>query len=150
MSENHQYCTFTLKDFTFGIAVQAIQEVILFQEMTPVPLAPATVRGLINLRGQIVTAIDLRGRLDLPPRQDGELPMNVIVRTPDGAVSLLVDQIGDVVEVDPSLHEDAPETLQGAAREIVTGVYKLPGHLLLILDVTAAVTVPNSIQPSRN
>ncbi len=141
MSATHQYCTFFLQDFTFGIEVQTIQEVLLYQEMTAVPLAPATVHGLINLRGQIVTAIDLRSRLGLPARTGEALPMNVIVRTPDGAVSLLVDGIGDVVEVDPDLYERPPETLDGAARELVTGVYKLADRLLLILDVTATVTL---------
>ena len=145
MSSTHQFCTFTLHDFTFGIEVQAIQEVILYQAMTPVPLAPPTVKGLINLRGQIVTAIDLRIRLGLPPRGGDELPMNVIVRMSDGAVSLLVDGIGDVVEVDSDLYEPPPETLEAAARELVSGVYKLADHLLLILDVAAAVTVESSL-----
>ena len=77
----------------------------------------------------------------LPARTGEALPMNVIVRTPDGAVSLLVDGIGDVVEVDPDLYERPPETLDGAARELVTGVYKLADRLLLILDVTATVTL---------
>jgi purine-binding chemotaxis protein CheW len=142
MSAPHQFCTFFLQDFTFGIEVQTIQEVILYQEMTPVPLAPPTVHGLINLRGQIVTAIDLRTRLGLPPRGGDALPMNVVVRTCDGAVSLLVDEIGDVVEVDPELFENPPETLGGPARELVTGVYKLKDRLLLILDVNGATSAP--------
>lgn len=141
MSTPHQFCTFILGDLTFGLQVHAIQEVIRYQEMTPVPLAPAIVRGLINLRGQIVTAIDLRLRLNLPPRSDDALPMNVIVRCGDGAVSLLVDEIGDVVEVDPELREAPPPTLGAAARELVSAVYKLPDRLLLSLNVTGAVTV---------
>lgn len=144
MSDTHQFCTFVLQDYIFGIEVQTIQEVIRYQEMTPVPLAPATVHGLINLRGQIVTAIDLRTQLDLPARDGDALPMNVIVRTPEGAVSLLVDEIGDVVEVDPSNYERPPETLDGKARELVTGVYKLEGRLLLILDVAGAVSVAST------
>lgn len=139
---HHQFCTFQLQDFVFGIAVESVQEIIRYQQMTPVPLAPATVHGLINLRGQIVTAIDLRQRLELPALPDGSLPTNVIVQTPDGAVSLLVDEIGDVVEVDASAYELPPETLHGVARSLVTGVYKLEGRLLLVLDVAAAITVP--------
>jgi len=149
MSATHQFCTFFLNDLMFGIEVQTIQEVIRYQQMTPVPLAPATVHGLINLRGQIVTAIDLRTRLELPPREGEILPTNVIVRTPDGAVSLLVDEIGDVVEVDPDLYERPPETLAGTARELVTGVYKLENRLLLILDVGSAVTVASSLHESH-
>ncbi|HRE84142.1 MAG TPA: chemotaxis protein CheW [Opitutaceae bacterium] len=141
MSATHQLCTFSIGETLFGIDVQKIQEVIFYQEMTPVPTAPPAVRGLINLRGQIVTAIDLRMRLGLPSRTSDLLPTNVIVRTSDGAVSLLVDEIGDVVEVEPLLFERAPETLTGVAHELVTGIYKLEGRLLLLLDVTGAVTV---------
>lgn len=132
----------------FGIEVQTIQEVICYQTMTPVPLAPPTVSGLINLRGQIVTAIDLRARLELPPRAGDRLPTNVIVRTPDGAVSLLVDEIGDVVDVDPALYEARPETLEGRARELVTGVYKLDGRLLLVVDVESAIAALPVLQES--
>ena len=146
MSDTYQYCTFFLEEYTFGIEVHKIQEVIRFQDMTPVPLAPGMVRGLINLRGQIVTAIDLRTRFGMQPRDDGHLPMNVIVRTSDGAVSLLVDEIGDVVEVDPELYERPPETLEGVARELVTGVFKLKGRLLLVLDVDAATSVAAHLQ----
>ncbi len=129
-------CTFTLGDTLFGIAVKNVQEVLRYQEMTPIPLASSMVRGLINLRGQIVTAIDMRARLELPPRVvvGDELPMNVVVQTHDGIVSLLVDDIGDVVEVDDSAYEPAPETLAPTFRHLVPGVYKLAGALLLLLD----------------
>ena len=95
MADEHQFCTFVLGGHHFGIDVLKVQEIIRYQEMTRVPLAPPVVRGLINLRGQIVTAIDLRRRLELPERTDGQLPVNVVVKTDDGAVSLLVDEIGD-------------------------------------------------------
>src|SRR5215475_11272759 len=99
MVDAHQYCTFYVDGHYFGLDVLHVQEIIRFQEMTRVPLAPAVVRGLINLRGQIVTAIDLRRRLEFPDRPAGQLPVNVVVTTDDGAVSLLVDEIGDVLEV---------------------------------------------------
>lgn len=146
MSEERQYCTFYADDMYFGIWVREVQEVLQYQDMVRVPLASPVVRGLINLRGQIVTAIDLRRRLDLPDRSDDVDPMNVVVRTDDGAVSLLVDQIGDVVEVDESTFESAPETLRGRARELIEGVYKLDGQLLLILDPHKAIDLP---QPRR-
>jgi len=139
MSDHQQFCTFFLKDLIFGVEVLKIQEVIRYQEMTPVPLAPAMVNGLINLRGQIVTAIDLRNRLAMPPLPEGELPMNVVIRTEDGAVSLLVDEIGDVVEIDSAGFEPPPETLRGIARELVDGVYKLKSGLLLILNTAKTV-----------
>jgi len=149
MSTPQLYCTFFLKDFMFGIEVQAIQEVIRYQEMTAIPLAPGALRGLINLRGQIVTAIDLRTRFGLPPRDGDALPTNVIVRTSEGAVSLLVDEIGDVVEVDSALYERPPETLDRTARELVTGVYKLKHHLLLILDVAVTTTVVGALHETH-
>jgi len=140
MSVEQQFCTFTVAGLFFGVEVLKVQEVIRYQEMTPVPLAPAVVNGLINLRGQIVTAIDLRRSLELSPRPEGMLPMNVVVRTPDGAVSLLVDEIGDVVNVDSSAFERPPETLSRVASELISGVYKLEKRLLLVLDTEKAVS----------
>src|SRR5712691_1623782 len=99
MSMPRQLCTFMVGDLFFGVEVQQVQEVIRYLPMTRVPLAPRVVEGLINLRGQIVTAIDLRRRLELPERAEGQRPMNIVVRTAGGAVSLLVDDIGEVVEV---------------------------------------------------
>ena len=134
MSKSRQFCTFFLEGLFFGVEVQKVQEVICYQAMTQVPLAPKVVRGLINLRGQIVTAIDLRRRLNLHERAQDQLPMNVVVRTDEGAVSLLVDEIGDVLETEAEQYEEPPETLPAWARELITGVYKLPDRLLLVLD----------------
>ena len=139
MAQTRQLCTFTLDDLLFGIEVMNVQEVIRFQEMTAVPLATAVVRGLINLRGQIVPAIDMRARLGLPNRAKDVLPMNVVVRTTDGVVSLLVDEIGDVVNVEPETFERPPETLSGIARDLISGVYKLKERLLLVMDTEKAV-----------
>ena len=136
-----QFCTFFLDGLRFGVDVMKVQEVVPYQEMTRVHLAPAVVRGLINLRGQIVTAIDFRRRLELPDRSDGEPPVNVVVQTDDGAVSLLVDEIGDVLEVPETAFERPPETLQGTARELIRGAYKLENRLLLILDTERTVKV---------
>jgi purine-binding chemotaxis protein CheW len=144
MIDSKQFCTFFLNGLFFGVEVLKVQEVIRYQEMTGVPLASRTIQGLINLRGQIVTAIDLRRRLELPPRTGDQLPMNVVVRTDDGAVSLLVDEIGDVVEIEHDIFERPPETLRGVARELVTGVYKLKERLLLILDTEKTVSLPTA------
>jgi len=142
MTDCKQFATFFLNGLFLGVEVLKVQEVIRYQEMTRVPIAPAMIQGLINLRGQIVTAIDLRRRLELPPRPEGQLPMNVVVRTDDGAVSLLVDEIGDVLEIPDDTYERTPETLTGVARELVRGVYKLKERLLLILDTERAVSLP--------
>jgi purine-binding chemotaxis protein CheW len=96
------------------------------------------VSGLINLRGQIVTAVDLRQRLELPPRPASILAMNVVVRSADGAVSLLVDEIGDVVEVDETTFEPPPETLHGSVRTMILGVHKLNDRLMHVLDIEKA------------
>jgi purine-binding chemotaxis protein CheW len=133
------FCTFYVDGLYFGVDVMQVQEVIRYQEMTGVPRAPEIVRGLINLRGQIVTAIDLRRRLGIED-ESADLPMNVVIRSGDEAVSLLVDEIGDVVETDPADREDPPPTLTGPARDLVSATYKLPGRLLLILDVDRALT----------
>jgi purine-binding chemotaxis protein CheW len=129
-----QYCTFTLDGMTFGVQVSQVQEAIRHQEMTSVPMAPGVVGGLLNLRGQIVTALDLRRRLGLPDRPDGALPMNVVVRTADGAVSLLVDQIGDVVDVDDSQLESVPDTTDPVLQAHLLGACQLPAGLVLVLD----------------
>jgi purine-binding chemotaxis protein CheW len=136
-----QVCTFYLDSQMYGVEVQSVQEVIRYQEMTDVPLAPESVVGLINLRGQIVTAIDLRKRLGLPERPDGKLPMNVVVRCDDGAISFLVDHIGDVQEIDSDNFEPPPETMQGTSRELIRGAYKMKDRLLLILDQERAMNV---------
>lgn len=140
-TKSNQYCTFHLDGLSFGVEVEMVQEVIRYQDMTSVPLAPSTIRGLINLRGQIVTAIDMRRRLEMSDRDGSELPMNVVVRTEEGAVSLLVDEIGDVLELEDDNFEAPPATLSGFARNLIRSVYKLDGGLLLILDTKQAISV---------
>ncbi len=136
-----QFATFYLDRLLFGVEVGKVQEVIRYQEMTRVPLATSVVTGLINLRGQIVTALDLRKRLELSERASDRLPMNVVVRAADEAVSLLVDEIGNVLEVQDETFEAPPETLRGVARELIRGAYKLKHRLLLILDTEKTVTI---------
>ncbi len=134
MSARQQFSTFFLDGLFFGIPVERVQEVLRYHEMTRVPLAPPVVKGLINLRGQIVTALDLRRKLDLRERASGELPMNIVIRTADGAVSLLVDEIGDVVETDADSFEPPPDTLTSSTRDLIEGVYKLNERLMHVLD----------------
>jgi purine-binding chemotaxis protein CheW len=134
-----QLSTFVVNGYLFGVEVATVQEVIRYQPMTRVPLAPPAFGGLVNLRGQVISAIDLRRRLGFPDRTAGELPMDVIVRTSDGLVSLLVDQIGDVVDVSGEAFEEPPDTLLGIARELIRRVFQLDDSLLLSLDVEGAV-----------
>ncbi len=135
MDQKQQLCTFYLDAWFFGMDVQTVREVLLHQELTPVPLAPDEVRGVINLRGQIVTAIDLRRRLDMKEREADASPVNVVVETGDELISFLVDKIGEVIEVDVEQFEHPPDTLKGIARDLILGAYKLPEQLLLVLDL---------------
>src|ERR1700726_963545 len=148
MAQPHQFCTFYLDKLMFGVELQKVQEVMRHLELTEIPLAPDVVSGLMNLRGQIITAIDLRHRLELPTRPDGILPMNVVIRSADGAVSFLVDEIGDVVEVDDESFESPPETLQGNVRQGILGVHKLEKHLLHVLDTDKACEIAERNEPA--
>ncbi len=144
MNQRRQLCTFFLQELYFGIEVDKVQEVIRYQEMTPIPLSSPQIAGLINLRGQIVTAVDLRPRLGLEARKSGDLPMNVVIRREDGPISFLVDQIGDVVDVEEQRFESIPDTLEGEWREFVRGVYLLEERLLLLLDSDKAMSVASA------
>lgn len=141
MQMQTQLVTFTLDRLHFGVEVRHVQEVIRYQTMTRVPMAPTVVEGLINLRGQIVTAIDMRARVGLDKRDGSRLPMNVVIRSADGVASLLVDESGEVVEVDAAQLEPAPLSVTERIRDVIGGVYKLHGMLLLELDVERALTI---------
>jgi purine-binding chemotaxis protein CheW len=144
MSSERQLCTFTVKDQLFGVEIEGVQELLRHQAMTPVPLSSREIGGLINLRGQIVVAIDLRHLLGMELRSSEELPMNVILRTGDALVSLLVDEIGDVVEVSESSFGTPPETLDGIGRDLIRSVVMLEKHLLLVLDTEKAVLLDSA------
>lgn len=142
-TDDPRFCTFYLGDLYLGVPVTSVQEVIRFQERTRVPLVSPVIHGLINLRGEIVTTVDLRHRLELEPRADGQEPINVVVRHHDGVVSLLVDEIGDVFEVTNDDFDPLPPTLTGVYRDFVQGIYKLDGRLLLILDTDRLLELPD-------
>jgi purine-binding chemotaxis protein CheW len=139
MPATSQLATFWLDGDLYGVEVAHVQEVLRSQSITRVPLAPPAVAGLINLRGQVVTAIELRERLGRPARPAGTEAVVIVVRLHGEAVSLLVDSIADVVDVDVADFEAPPDTLDGAARDLIRGAYKLAGQLLLALDVNRAV-----------
>jgi purine-binding chemotaxis protein CheW len=141
---SEQVCTFLVDGTAFGVPVAQVQEVIRFQEMTIVPLAPRVVRGMLNLRGQIVMAIDLRRRLGMCKHEASELPINVVVRTGEDVVSFLVDEIGDVIEVSDETLARPPETLSASAKAMILGVHKLQGRLLHMLDTGRACQIDSS------
>ncbi|MEI6713746.1 MAG: chemotaxis protein CheW [Verrucomicrobiota bacterium] len=135
MNSSRQICTFLLNGQLFGLDVDCVLEVIRSQPLTIVPLAPDAVCGLINLRGQIVTAIDLRRRLELPISQDESTApkMNIIIKTAEGPLCFPIDDVGDVMEVSTHLLEPVPESMTGVARKMIDSVCKLPTQLLLVL-----------------
>ncbi len=146
---DRQFATFFVDGLLFGVEVLRVQEVLRYQEMTPVPRAPDVIEGLINLRGQIVTAIDVRRRLGLRAREASRTPMNMVIRCDDGAVSMLVDEIGDVLDVEQAAFEPVPENVTPSIRELTTGVYKLKDRLLLVLDVTKTIDVSATMDRRR-
>jgi len=139
MSTACPYATFRVGGHCLAIPVLEVQEVLRGQRLTPVPLAPDAVSGLINLRGQIVPALEMRRLLRLPPRESEVDPLSIVVRTEHGAVSLQVDEIGDVLELDGSTFELPPHNVDPHVRSRLAGVYKLKDRLLLVLDIRRTV-----------
>jgi purine-binding chemotaxis protein CheW len=139
-----QLSTFPL----FGVDVSLVQEVVRLQMITRVPLASPEIAGLINLRGEVLTAIDLRARLGLPPADGTREPVNVVVCVDDEPVSLLVDEIGGVLEVSQVPFEQTPSTVDERVRDLLLGAYTLPDRLLLALNAGAALDCTEP-KPSR-
>lgn len=127
------FITFWLGGFLFALPVEEVVEINRSLDITPVPKAPSYVSGIINLRGQILTAIDLAQRIGL--KRENEAHHNVIVGRDGEPLSLLVEQIGDVLEIKVSQIEEPPEVIEGLDIQFVKNVSKLPERLLVILDV---------------
>ena len=137
-SENNaarEFVTMVIDGQIFGIPVLQVQDVLGPQKITRVPLAPREVAGSLNLRGRIVTAIDVRTRLGIPARADGEKSMSVVVDHNGEFYSLIVDQVGEVMSLQATDYEQTPATLDDRWREISDGVYRLKDMLLIVLDV---------------
>lgn len=132
------FVTVRLGDQLLGLPVLVIHDVLRPQRITPVPRAPEMVAGVMNLRGRIVTAIDMRARLGLPPRPaDAPAPMCVVVESGGHPYALVVDGVGDVVAVPASAYDATPVTLSPRWRDVSNGVFRLDQGLLVTLDVEA-------------
>ena len=137
------FCTFHVGPLLMGIDVLQVQEVIKGRELTPVPLAHEAIQGLLNLRGDVVTAIDLRKRLKMENRPAGSPFMLLVVPFEGETIAFVADSVGEVTPVEIGGFEPPPATLSGERRELITGVYKLRQRLLHVLDaVKAAQVVP--------
>ena len=144
MATNQKYSTFYLNGICFGVPIEKVQEVLEFQDITPVPLSPPVLPGIINLRGQILTTLDLKTRLELAENESQEPPMMIVVRTSEGPMNLVVDKIGSVLDVDPEQFEKPTETLKPGVRAVTTHVCKLDGRLLLVLDTEKIIQLPEA------
>jgi len=136
-----QLSTFHVGRYLFGVDVALVQEIVRLQTITPVPLSPPEIAGLINLRGEVLTAIDLRARLGLPRSENERDPINVVVRVDDEPVSLLVDEIGGVQEVSQVPFEATPATVEARVRDLLLGAYTLPDRLLLSLNARKVLDI---------
>lgn len=144
-----QLSTFVVGKYLFGVDVSLVQEVVRLQSITPVPLAAPEIAGLINLRGEVLTAIDLRVRLGMQrtaadgPKKD---PVNVVIRVDDEPVSLLVDEIGGVLEVSQVPFEQTPSTVDERIRDMLLGAYTLPDRLLLALNAQRVLALTEDVR----
>jgi purine-binding chemotaxis protein CheW len=135
-TEDHEdFVTMFIEGQMFGIPVLVVQDVLGPQKITRIPLAPPEVAGSLNLRGRIVTAIDVRMRLRLPRKKEAGEGMSVVVDMKGELYSLRVDQVGEVLSLAAAKFERNPPTLDPLWREFSTGIYRLEGKLLVILDV---------------
>ncbi len=143
-----QLSTFRIGGYLFGVDVSLVQEIVRAQTMTPVPLSGPEIAGLINLRGEVLTAIDVRSRLSLPEARTGKDQINVVVRVNEEPVSLLVDEIGGVIEVSQITFESTPTTVDPVVRPLILGAYTLPDQLLLLLDARKLLALSESPAPA--
>jgi purine-binding chemotaxis protein CheW len=134
-----QFVTMRLGAQLFGISVMAVQDVIRYQPIAPIPLAPNTIRGLLNVRGRIVTLIDMRARLEMPASNSPEATMMIVVEYQHEQFALMVDAVGDVLSLTPEQFEKTPSNMEANWRDVSTGVFKLDGELVVILDVAHVI-----------
>jgi purine-binding chemotaxis protein CheW len=141
--ENRDYVTMSIGGQLFGIPVLKVQDVLGTQTITRVPLAPVEVAGSLNLRGRIVTAVDVRLRLGLPKRDADKAAMSVVVEHENELYSLLVDSVGEVLSLESRDYQRNPPTLNPRLREFSDGIYRLNDSLLVVLSVSSLLNFGN-------
>lgn len=140
-STTSEFVTMMVAGQLFGIPVLQVQDVLGAQKITKVPLAPREVAGSLNLRGRIVTAFDVRTRLGLPPRENAEENMSVVVDYNGEFYSLIIDKVGEVMSLPLADYEQSPPTLNERWREVSAGIYRLKDSLLIVLDVARLLKI---------
>jgi purine-binding chemotaxis protein CheW len=138
------FVTMTVAGQIFGIPVLKVQDILGPQRIAHVPLAPAEVLGSLNLRGRIVTAVDVRTRLGLPSLSDRSQSMSVVVDHEGELYSLVVDKVGEVMSLPAADFERNPSTLDSRWQEVSDGIYRLQGNLLVVLDVARFLRLEQS------
>lgn len=133
--EKKDFVTFTIADQLFGLPVLLVQDVLSSYQITRIPLAPPEITGSLNLRGRVVTAIDVRIRLGLKPRPKGADSMSIVAETDGELYSLMVDSVGEVLPLSTNNFERNPPTLDAKLRAFSYGIYRLEKGLLVVLDV---------------
>jgi len=129
------FVTVVTADQLFGLKLDRVRDVFVPQDLSAVPLAPPEVAGLLNLRGRIVTALDLRRRLGLPPREPGKPAVAVGIEDRGELYGVVADKVGDVLWLKPSAYEANPSNLDPRWAQVCAGVYRLDGDLMVVLDV---------------
>jgi len=140
-SQISQCCTFNVNGLLFGIDVLRVREIVDSQVLTEVPLSCPEISGLLNLRGEIVTSINLNKRFPVEDEAESDSNMHIVVITEEDPISLVVDDVGEVIEIDPNQVEEVPDTIESEVSKLVSSVYKLEDQLMLILDIETAVDV---------
>jgi purine-binding chemotaxis protein CheW len=141
-SDTAEYVTITVGGQLFGLPIGQVQDVFMPGRLTPVPTAPAEFAGVLNLRGRIVTAIDMRIRLGMPKRPQDEQPMAVGIESDGESYGFLIDAIGEVLKLDPADQQPVPANLDSGLSEVAAGIYRLEDQLLVVLDVQRLLASP--------
>lgn len=135
-----QLATFYVDELLLGMEIDQVQEINRHLDITEIPDAPPNLRGVINLRGDVVTIVDMRSILGLPRQDISDSSRNVVIQSHDEQIGLLVDRIADIVNVDPEEIEPAPANIDGVGGRFFRGVYTMPDSILVLLDVEEALS----------
>ena len=130
-----EFVTVTIGEQLFGLPIDRVHDVFAAERLTRVPMARREIAGILNLRGRIVTAIDMRKCLDLPPKEDSSNQMAVGIEFGGESYGLLIDEVGEVMKLPAAQQEVVPVNLDSRWRRVAAGVYRLEEHLMIILDI---------------
>ena len=146
-AEEHlsEFVTVTISNHLFGLPISRVQDVFVPERLTRVPLAPPDVAGILNLRGRVTTVIEMRSRLDLGTRQPGQPVMAIGIEFKGESYGLLVDSVGEVMQLQSSTHEANPSNLDLRLARVASGVYRLEGQLMIVLDVDRVLDIKNAV-----